>query len=111
MAKNHKYEKFKKNVELLKKEFYRAYVIAKIVNIDKGVFSKYINGEIIPGDDTLNKFNAILEEQLLKVKTAKKAKRAGGTKKQAKEIADLKAEMVELHKKVDRFIALLEKKN
>jgi uncharacterized membrane protein len=107
--KNYNYERFKKNVALLKKKFYRAYLISNILGIDKSVFSRYINGGIIPGDDTLDKFNSILEERLKKVMVAKEPEQGNKAKKQAKDLAELKAEIAELNKKTDRILALLRK--
>ncbi len=109
--KNYKYESFKKNVELLKKKFFRAYIIANILGIDKGVFSKYINGEKIPGDDTIDKFNSILEGRLKEIlKTEEPEQQKYQAKQQVKDIAGLKAEIAKLNKKADRILALLEKK-
>jgi hypothetical protein len=102
--KNYKYERFKANVALLKKKFFRAYIIGNMLGIDKGVFSKYINGGIIPGDDTLDKFNSILEERLKEVSVAKEPSQVYETKRHAKDMRELKTEMTKMNRKQDRII-------
>jgi hypothetical protein len=107
--KNYNYELFLKKVALLKKKYYRDYMVANVLGIDKGTFSKYTNkeskGHIIPGDDTLTKFIDLIDQKLKELDLAKEAKQEYGTKKTAKDIRELKAGMVKLNRKADRIIA------
>jgi hypothetical protein len=111
---NYLYERFLEKVGLLKKKFYRGYMVAKVLGIDKGNFSKYTSKKeetrIIPGDDTLVKFIDLLDQKLEELNLVKEARQEYGTNKLAKELRDLKGGMAKLNKKAEQIIALLDKK-
>ena len=92
-------------------KLYEDSMVAKVLGINPGVYSKYINGKIIPKGKTLDRHNDTLEEKLKELLKAEEPEQQEyQTSKQEKDMAGLRMEIAELHKKTDRILDLLEKK-
>ncbi len=108
----YQYEKFKENVQSLKTvKHWRGAPIAKLLDLDEGNFSRYINGVEIPSIDSLNIYNSILEEELKKVllmKDPPQFEYSIGHQEHAEEIRNLNIKVENLEKNVEKILALLE---